>query len=88
MLASSIPPPSSDQQPHIPRPPEVNRAIVRDDADVRGYVGLALLDGFEWDRGYGLKFGLHRVDAATLERAPKMSANWYAAVVKQNRLDL
>jgi beta-glucosidase/6-phospho-beta-glucosidase/beta-galactosidase len=28
------------------------------------------------------------VDMQTLERIPKMSANWYAEVVKKNRLDL
>jgi beta-glucosidase/6-phospho-beta-glucosidase/beta-galactosidase len=28
------------------------------------------------------------IPSQTLERIPKMSANWYAEVVKKNRLDM
>jgi beta-glucosidase/6-phospho-beta-glucosidase/beta-galactosidase len=42
----------------------------------------------QWGYGYTKKFGLHYVDMQTLERIPKMSANWFAEVVKKNRLDL
>lgn len=42
----------------------------------------------QWGYGYTKKFGLHHVDFATLERVPKMSANWYAEVIRKNRLDM
>lgn len=67
---------------------EVHKAILHDDVDVRGYFVWSLLDNFEWGYGYTKKFGLHYVDMQTLERIPKMSANWYAEVVKKNRLDM
>eukprot|EP00775_Hariotina_reticulata_P002379 gene2379-2684_t len=67
---------------------EVHKALLHDDVDVRGYFVWSLLDNFEWGYGYQKKFGLHYVDLQTLERIPKMSANWYAEVIKKNRLDM
>ena len=67
-------------------PAEVHRAIVKDDVNVRGYFVNSLLDSFEWGYGFTKKFGLHYVDLTTFERVPKMSANWYAEVIKRNRL--
>ena len=43
-------------------------------ADVRGYFAWSILDNFEWERGYGPRFGLVRVDYRSLERIPKQSA--------------
>lgn len=68
--------------------PQVHKALLHDDVDVRGYFVWSLLDNFEWSYGFQKKFGLHYVDLQTLERVPKMSANWYAEVVKKNRLDM
>ena len=67
---------------------EVHKAIVHDDADVRGYFVWSLLDNFEWAHGFSKKFGLVHVDLASLERTPKMSAGWYAEVIRRNRLDM
>ena len=44
-----------------------------------------MLDNFEWSLGYGMRFGLIRVDFDSLERTPKDSARWYAAVIDANR---
>jgi len=66
----------------------VHRALIKDDVDVRGYCVWSLMDNFSWEHGYTKKFGLHYVNFKTLERVPKMSANWYAEVVKKNRLDI
>ncbi|KAJ4967907.1 hypothetical protein NE237_014608 [Protea cynaroides] len=46
-------------------------------ADIRGYFIWSLLDNFEWSFGYTLRFGLYHVDFNTLERMPKLSAEWY-----------
>jgi beta-glucosidase len=46
-------------------------------ADVRGYFVWSLMDNFEWARGYSKRFGLIRVDYATLRRTWKDSAFWY-----------
>jgi len=45
--------------------------------NVRGYFVWSLLDNFEWARGYGMRFGIVRVDFDTLERTIKESGRWY-----------
>ena len=55
---------------------------------MRGYFVWSLLDNFEWAHGHTKKFGLVHVDLASLERTPKMSAEWYAEVIRRNRLDM
>jgi beta-glucosidase len=54
--------------------------------DVRGYFVWSLLDNFEWAEGYGKRFGLVHVDYATQRRTPKLSARWYAEVVREKRV--
>ena len=54
--------------------------------DVRGYIHWSTMDNFEWTLGYRPTFGLIAVDRTTQERRPKPSAEWYAAVCRQNGL--
>ena len=50
--------------------------------DVRGYFIWSLLDNFEWDSGYSVRFGLTYVDYASLRRIPKSSYSWYAGLIR------
>jgi beta-glucosidase len=59
---------------------------VLDEVPVRGYFVWSLLDNFEWEHGYGKRFGIVRVDYDTLVRTPKASARWYAAVARTGRI--
>ena len=53
---------------------------------VRGYFVWSMLDNFEWVRGYTERFGIIHVDFETLERTPKLSADFYREVVRANRV--
>ena len=50
-------------------------------AAVRGHFAWSSLDNFEWDRGYGQRFGLVRVDYDSGRRIPKASAHWYRSLI-------
>lgn len=64
---------------------ELHRAI-GDGAPVDGYFLWSLMDNFEWQDGYARRFGVVYNDFATQKRTPKLSARWYAEVMKTNRL--
>jgi beta-glucosidase len=52
--------------------------------DVRGYYVWSLLDNFEWEHGYGQRFGIVFVDFETQRRIPKRSALWYRDLIASN----
>ncbi|CAD6260298.1 unnamed protein product [Miscanthus lutarioriparius] len=55
---------------------------IRKGADVRGYFVWSLMDTFEWNAGYTIKYGLCHVDFKPLKRTPKLSAKWYSKFIK------
>ena len=55
-----------------------------EDVPVRGYFVWSLFDNFEWADGYATRFGLIHVDYATQKRTPKLSASYYAEVMRRN----
>jgi beta-glucosidase len=59
---------------------------LNDGIDVRGYVHWSLLDNFEWNSGYGPKFGLVAVDRETQKRTIKPSARMLGKIAKSNSL--
>lgn len=65
----------------------VHKAI-KEGIDVRGYFHWSLIDNFEWDKGFGPRFGLIEIDYKTLERKPRPSAYYYAEICKNNSLDV
>ena len=70
--------------------PEVLLAVHRAIAvgiDVRGYLYWSLLDNFEWDKGFWLRFGLIHVDYATQTRTIRESAKMYAIICEENALE-
>lgn len=56
--------------------------------DVQGYFTWSIFDNFEWERGYGPRFGLVRVDYETMERIPKQSAYWFRDVIQKNSITI
>ena len=57
----------------------IRRAVVsvqdciKDGIPVKGYCYWSLLDNFEWQKGFGMTFGLIAVDRKTQRRYPKES---------------
>ncbi len=54
--------------------------------DVKGYFAWSVMDNYEWAEGYAKRFGLIHVDFATQKRVPKLSAQWYSTVCRENRV--
>ena len=53
---------------------------------VDGYFHWSAQDNFEWMDGFGNRFGLVYVDFDTLERIPKLSADWFREAARRNRV--
>ena len=64
---------------------ELRRAMA-DGVPVDGYFLWSFMDNFEWEDGYERRFGIVHVDFATQVRTPKLSAHYYAAVMRANRV--
>jgi beta-glucosidase len=64
---------------------ELHQAVT-DGVPVRGYFLWSFMDNFEWQDGYTRRFGIVHVDYKTQRRTPKLSARWYASVIKHGRL--
>jgi len=59
---------------------------IRDGVNLAGYFHWALMDNFEWARGYQRRFGLYYVEFGTQRRVPKRSAAFYSKVARTNAL--
>lgn len=55
---------------------------------MEGYYVWSLLDNFEWNSGYGVRYGLYYIDYKDgLRRYPKMSALWLKEFLKFDQED-
>lgn len=52
--------------------------------DVRGYYYWTLMDNFEWDEGFEMKFGLYQTDLATKERSLRKGSSVLADIIRRN----
>ena len=59
---------------------------VREGVKVLGYIYWSLIDNFEWDKGFGPRFGLIEVDYNTYKRTVRESARKFAEVCKTGYL--
>jgi beta-glucosidase len=51
---------------------------------VNGYFLWSSQDNFDWMFGYGNRLGIICLDSDTLERIPKLSAEWFREAAGQN----
>jgi beta-glucosidase len=54
--------------------------------DVRGYFHWSLVDNFEWNEGWKLRFGLYEIDPRSQKRSARLSARLYRDIVTQNSI--
>jgi beta-glucosidase len=64
---------------------QLQRAVA-EGVPVKGYFLWSLLDNFEWADGYDKRFGITYVDFTTQKRTPKLSSDFYRAVIARNAL--
>lgn len=69
------------RQQFIPATLKAMGRAIANGTDVRGYFYWSLLDNFEWDKGYWLRFGLVAVDRVTQVRTIRPSARVYADLI-------
>ncbi|XP_019194076.1 PREDICTED: putative beta-glucosidase 41 [Ipomoea nil] len=63
----------------------ISAAIREDNCNVRGYFVWSLLDNWEWNMGFSVRFGLYFVDFKNnLTRTPKSSAKWFKNMLRPN----
>jgi beta-glucosidase len=55
--------------------------------DIRGYFHWSLVDNFEWNEGWTLRFGLYELDPRTQDRKARPSSGIYRDIIRQNGLD-
>ncbi|MFG6468439.1 GH1 family beta-glucosidase [Roseateles sp. BYS87W] len=60
---------------------EAHRAIA-DGVPLHGYFLWSFIDNYEWEDGYQRRFGIVHCDYETLQRTPKLSARYYADVMR------
>ncbi len=61
----------------------VHRAI-SEGIPVRGYLHWSLVDNFEWNEGWGVRFGLIEVNPHTQQRIPRPSASMFGEICRAN----
>lgn len=62
-------------------------SAMRQGVKVQGYFAWSLLDNFEWNDGYTVRFGINFVDYENdLKRHPKLSARWFRKFLQHNRI--
>jgi beta-glucosidase len=53
---------------------------------VLGYFHWTLIDNFEWESGFAVRYGLVSVDRETFKRTPKPSAVHLGAIARRNAI--
>lgn len=61
---------------------EQMRRSLADGVDLRGYFHWTLVDNFEWNEGWHLRFGLFKLDVLNQRRVARGSARRYSEIIR------
>ncbi len=61
------------------------KSLLREGVDLRGYFHWTLIDNFEWNEGWHLRFGLVELDPQTQDRHVRPSARLYSDIIEESR---
>ena len=67
---------------------KVCHEVIEAGIPLKGYIHWSTWDNFEWNLGPTYRFGLVRVDLATMERQMTAAGEYYARLVAQNALTI
>jgi beta-glucosidase len=77
-----------ERQQYIESHLQAEAEAIAEGVPLAGHFVWSLLDNFEWQHGYSMRFGIVYVDYPTLERVPKGSFYWYRDYIRSATQDL
>jgi beta-glucosidase len=82
---NGLPDADDDQRPRFiaTHLAEAWRAL-QEGVDLRGYYHWTLVDNFEWEAGWSLRFGLYELDVESGRRSPRTSSAVYGRIAQSN----
>jgi beta-glucosidase len=73
-----------NQSPYLVTHLQAMHRAMQEGVKINGYFWWTLVDNFEWDAGYWLRFGLYHLDVATQVRTKRPVADTYAEIIRDN----
>jgi len=61
---------------------------LKEGVDIRGYMWWSLIDNFEWNKGFNVRFGLIRVNFNNFSREIRPFALHYKNICEENEIDI
>lgn len=73
-----------NQSPYLVTHLHAMQRALQEGVKLNGYFWWTLVDNFEWDAGYWMRFGLYDLDVATQVRTKRPVAETYAEIIRAN----
>ncbi len=75
---------NDNQSPYLVTHLRALHRAMQEGVKINGYFWWTLVDNFEWDAGYWMRFGLYHLDVATQTRTKRPVADTYAEIIRAN----
>lgn len=71
-----------------PGPTIAVKQAIDEGIDVRGFFHWSLMDNFEWAEGFSARFGLYRLDRATMARTPTAGSAEFRRLAQRDPVEI